>query len=112
MGMMQQMGKGMPGMGMRPQMMQQRPQMPRPQGMPGADGQISAAQLAATPPGMQKQIIGEKIHGVISRQYPDLAGKITGMMLEMDNAELLHLLEDQKALDLKVDEARRVLGAL
>merc|ERR1719230_1973034 len=90
-------------MAMRPQ------QMPRPQ-MPAGGQPLSAASLAATPPGMQKQIIGEKIHSLISRQYPDLAGKITGMMLEMDNSELLHLLEDPAQLTAKIAEARRVLG--
>merc|ERR550537_1646390 len=102
-------GMPMPGMGMpKGKGMAPRPQQ---QAMPMPQGKITPAALAAAPPGMQKQLLGEKLHAQISRQYPDLAGKITGMMLEMDNAELIGLLDNAPALQSKVDEARRVLGA-
>jgi polyadenylate-binding protein len=44
-----------------------------------------------------------------SSSQPDLAGKITGMLLEMDNAELLHLLEAPDSMAAKVNEALSVL---
>lgn len=53
-------------------------------------------------PEAQKQLLGEQLFPKISDRQPELAGKITGMLLEMDNAELLHLLENKAALDSKV----------
>ena len=43
--------------------------------------------------------------------YPELAGKITGMLLEMDPKKLLHMLESQEALKAKVEEAVAILQA-
>merc|ERR1712241_1595284 len=53
----------------------------------------------------------ERLFPLIQRMYPDLAGKITGMLLEIDNAELLHMLEDSNSLKSKVEEAVAVLQA-
>merc|ERR1719500_1342440 len=78
----------------------------------GQDEPLTAAALAAAPPGMQKQMLGEKLFPRISRFQPELAGKITGMMLEMDNSELLMLLESDQQLKLKVEEAMKVLESL
>merc|ERR1719262_1215785 len=65
----------MPGMGMK------GGGQPRPMGAPMQ--QSATSTLANAPPGMQKQMLGEKIFPMISRIHPEMAGKITGMMLEM-----------------------------
>eukprot|EP00887_Chlorella_sp_A99_P002508 scaffold6.g2508.t1 len=77
-------------------------------GAPAEGGQLTAAMLAAAPPEQQKQLLGERLFPLVAALQPDLAGKITGMLLEMDNSELLLLLEDPAALDAKVDEAVQV----
>ncbi|KAG0740757.1 hypothetical protein G6F57_000828 [Rhizopus arrhizus] len=72
---------------------------------------LTAAALAAAPAEAQKQMLGERLYPLINAQQPEFAGKITGMLLEMDNGELLNLLEDSKALDGKINEAMEVLKA-
>jgi polyadenylate-binding protein len=79
--------------GMPPQMGQ--PGMP---GIPGAGPQdaisgasLLQAQLAGVPPPQQKQLLGEALFPKIQVMQADLAGKITGMLLEMDNSELVNL---------------------
>lgn len=59
----------------------------------------------------QKQILGERLFPMIERMYPALAGKITGMLLEIENSELLLMIEDKASLKAKVDEAVAVLQA-
>jgi polyadenylate-binding protein len=61
---------------------------------------------------MQKQMLGERLYPAVSRLQPELAGKITGMMLEMDNSEVLLMIESPQQLQQKVDEAMRVLNQL
>ncbi|KAI9481622.1 MAG: hypothetical protein EXX96DRAFT_481664 [Benjaminiella poitrasii] len=78
---------------------------------PAADAPLTAAALAAAPPEAQKQMLGERLYPLINAQQPEFAGKITGMLLEMDNGELLNLLEDHKALETKIAEAMDVLQA-
>jgi polyadenylate-binding protein len=63
---------------------------------------IDPAQLAKANTNEQKQILGEKLFPLISSQYPDLAGKVTGMLLEIDNSELLLMLEQPEQLKSKV----------
>eukprot|EP00479_Gromia_sphaerica_P008138 TRINITY_DN2987_c0_g1_i1.p1 TRINITY_DN2987_c0_g1~~TRINITY_DN2987_c0_g1_i1.p1 ORF type:complete len:210 (-),score=56.76 TRINITY_DN2987_c0_g1_i1:157-786(-) len=70
---------------------------------------LDSQQLASAPAAQQKQMIGERIFPLIHQKEPGLAGKITGMLLEMDNGELLHLLESPDALDSKISEALQVL---
>ncbi|CDI80997.1 polyadenylate-binding protein, putative [Eimeria acervulina] len=70
---------------------------------------LTAAALAAAQPSMQKQMLGERLFPLIARHQPELAGKITGMMLEMDNSELLILLESETQLKNKIEEALGVL---
>ncbi|KAF8844478.1 polyadenylate binding protein [Paxillus ammoniavirescens] len=71
---------------------------------------LTSAALANASPMEQKQMLGEVIYMKIAPSHPVLAGKITGMLLEMDNAELLHLLETHDAMNAKVNEALAVLN--
>merc|ERR1719376_2006214 len=59
---------------------------------------LTTAMLAAAPMQEQKQMLGERLFPLIQRQHSELAGKITGMLLEIDNSELLHMLEDPASL--------------
>ncbi|XP_034393913.1 embryonic polyadenylate-binding protein A-like [Cyclopterus lumpus] len=72
---------------------------------------LTTSMLAAAPPMDQKQLLGERLYPVIHSLHPNLAGKITGMLLEIDNSELLHMLETPESLHSKVDEAIAVLQA-
>lgn len=78
---------------------------------PVSDSALTASALASASPDQQKNMIGERLYPLIHASQPELAGKITGMLLEMDNSELLHLLESPEALEGKISEALQVLEA-
>uniref|UniRef100_A0A8C7FJG9 Polyadenylate-binding protein n=1 Tax=Oncorhynchus kisutch TaxID=8019 RepID=A0A8C7FJG9_ONCKI len=62
---------------------------------------LTASMLAAAPLMEQKQLLGERLYPLIHGFHPNLAGKITGMLLEIDNSELLHMLESPESLHSK-----------
>ncbi len=71
------------------------------------------SELAAQTPEDTKHVLGDRIYHLVAESQPDLAGKITGMLLDsMDNAELIHLIEDTAALATKINEALEVLNAV
>ncbi|KAK1156337.1 embryonic polyadenylate-binding protein A-like isoform X3 [Acipenser oxyrinchus oxyrinchus] len=72
---------------------------------------LTASMLASAPLQEQKQMLGERLYPLIHAMHPALAGKITGMLLEIDNSELLHMLESPESLHTKVEEAVAVLQA-
>ncbi|KAK2965367.1 hypothetical protein RJ640_024109 [Escallonia rubra] len=72
----------------------------------GPEGsEMLSSMLAAASPEEQKQILGERLYPLVKQHKPDLVSKITGMLLEMDNSELLLLLESPESLAAKVEEA-------
>jgi len=97
--------------------MQQQPQRPQYQQqmvgghLPSVQGvePLTTAMLASANIQDQKQMLGERIFPVVQTFCPEEAGKVTGMLLEMDNAELLMMLDDRDLMSTKVNEAVNVL---
>eukprot|EP00102_Acyrthosiphon_pisum_P003192 XP_001945427.1 PREDICTED: polyadenylate-binding protein 1-like [Acyrthosiphon pisum] len=67
--------------------------------------------LATAKPEDQKQILGQRLFPLIQGMYPELSDKITCMLLEINNSDLLHMLEHQESLKIKIEEAVTVLQA-
>jgi polyadenylate-binding protein len=70
---------------------------------------FNASHLANMSPRSQKQTLGDHLYPMVHSNQPELASKITGMLLEMENSDILHLLESQEALAAKISEAVIVL---
>lgn len=87
--------------------------------VPGGPGPVHGAQ--AFQPGPQSmepvshedqmQILGERLYPQVNNFNPENAGKITGMLLEMDVNEIVHMLDSPDLLKAKVEEALAVLQA-
>ncbi|KAK4766392.1 hypothetical protein SAY87_008034 [Trapa incisa] len=108
------MGRGMPDLPMAGGMMS----MPYDMGVmsmhessrsqPVPIGALASA-LANATPDQQRTMLGENLYPLVEQLQPEAAAKVTGMLLEMDQTEVLHLLESPEALKAKVAEAMEVL---
>jgi hypothetical protein len=67
--------------------------------------------VASTSPEDQKQVLGEQLYPLVAQLVDQqLAGKVTGMLLEMDTTEVLNLIESPETeLHVQVAEAVKVL---
>lgn len=81
----------------------------------GAPEALSHAELENMTREQQSNLIGERLFPMVRQHQPELAPKITGMLLDSLNSggldELIMLLEDPRALRDKVAEAIEVLEA-
>ncbi|CAG9772956.1 unnamed protein product [Ceutorhynchus assimilis] len=77
----------------------------------GLDAPIIDGRYAQVAPQETKQILGEQLFKIVEKLHPELAGKITGMLLEIDNSELVHMIKNQESLRARVEEAIAVLEA-
>ncbi|SAL95136.1 hypothetical protein [Absidia glauca] len=57
----------------------------------------------------QKQLLGEQIYTVVNAIYPNTAGKVTGMLLEMEVDDLMELINNKHLLEERAQEAMAVL---
>jgi polyadenylate-binding protein len=71
---------------------------------------LDPKRIAELPAEQQKMVLGEKLYPLIAASQPELAGKITGMLLDSYfSEEIIHLIETPAALKSKIEEALTVL---
>lgn len=76
---------------------------------PAAPMGTLTSNLANATPDQQRTLLGESLYPLVEALERNQAAKVTGMLLEMDQTEVLHLLESPEALKSKVAEAMDVL---
>lgn len=88
---------------------QQRGYYPNNRQNKGRQSRDLGAIIASAPADQQKRILGEELYPKIvatgKAQEPEAAGKITGMMLDLDNQEILALLEDDELFSNHFEDA-------
>lgn len=75
----------------------------------GSSDQLSAEYLANLSDQDQKQLLGDRLFPLVHLREPKNAPKITGMLLDMEVSDILHLIESTDALQQKIKEAVKVL---
>merc|ERR1712071_449787 len=95
------------------QQQQQPPQQQKPApAQQETSNELTAEGLASAAPAEQKQMLGERIYPLVSEQIgPDQSGKVTGMLLEIENTELLMLIDNKEMLKDRISEACDVLAS-
>ncbi|XP_058769931.1 polyadenylate-binding protein 5-like [Vicia villosa] len=69
-----------------------------------------ASDLASATPENQRMMLGEHLYPLVKHLTPNqYTAKVTGMLLEMDRSEVIHLIESPNDLKQKVYEALQVL---
>ena len=68
------------------------------------------SKIEAAPPQERKQILGEKLFPKIQDMCPEVAGKVTEMLLTLESNEVLDLMKDESLLRDKVEEILDILG--
>ncbi|KAJ0792590.1 putative polyadenylate-binding protein/Hyperplastic disc protein [Helianthus annuus] len=76
--------------------------------MPSRVAGLTSA-LAIASPTERRIILGENLYPLVEQLEAESAAKVTGMLLEMDTRDVIHLLESPEALKAKVSEAMEVL---
>eukprot|EP00974_Lingulodinium_polyedra_P026421 2549720-Lingulodinium_polyedra.AAC.1 len=56
-------------------------------------------------------MIGRRLLPAVARTQPEMAARITGMMLELGNQELLAMLDSRQHLEARIAEAMAMLDA-
>ncbi|KAK6147774.1 hypothetical protein DH2020_018686 [Rehmannia glutinosa] len=65
--------------------------------------------LAELTPEERRRVLGENLYPLVEELEPEKVSKVTGMLLELDNTEILQLIASPEALQAKVAEALEVL---
>jgi len=80
--------------------------------VPGTQQTRDLASILASENSIEKQknILGERLFPLVQKEHAHLAGKITGMLLEMDVGEILSLIESPTERQAKINEALEVLN--
>ncbi|KFY23516.1 hypothetical protein V491_02503, partial [Pseudogymnoascus sp. VKM F-3775] len=71
----------------------------------GPESRPEKARLLAMDPTEREAYIGNNLYHRLNAIIPELAGKVTGMLLEIHTADLLDLVDDDDALLAKMDRA-------
>ena len=85
------------------------PEAPPKEAISSSSLHIAPVELSKMTDAERNEVLGEKLFKRVFDLQPKLAGKITGMLLELDNDEILDLLRSKRALEIRVDEAIGVL---